>query len=419
VGELWLVMSTVGTPVSKACGTQPSVSAPRFDSVDLLRGIIIVIMSLDHLREYLTYLTFPPEALSLTWPGLFFTRWITHFCAPLFFFLAGTGSYLSQSRGNAGGSLSRFLWTRGLWLMVLEITIIDFAWAFRPFAVASVIWTLGLSMIVMAAVVRLPLRWVAVFGVGMIFVHNLLDPIQADALGRFGWLWKFTHAPGFIPILPQRGILIVLYVLIPWVGVMAAGFGFGVLLQFPAERRRKLMFAIGSVAVALFVVLRATNIYGNPTNTPFPGGGNFVPQHSAMMSLVAFLNVEKYPPSLQFLLMTLGPGILALAAFDGVVAARNRIARVLIVFGRVPLFYYVVHIYCAHLVALAIAVAFDQPTKRLLDGSYFVSPPEPGYGHHLLFIYFVWIVFNVALYFPCRWYAEYKRTHRHWWLSYV
>ncbi len=412
-------MSTLSTPASTGSGTQRSVSAPRLDSVDLLRGIIIVIMSLDHLREYLTYLAFPPEILSLTWPGLFFTRWITHFCAPLFFFLAGTGAYLAQKRGLDGPRLSRFLWTRGLWLMVLEFTVIDFAWAFRPFAVASVIWTLGLSMVVMAAVVRLPVRWVAVFGVGMIFLHNLLDPIKPEALGNFGALWRFLHAPGFIPIVPQRGILIVLYVLIPWVGVMAAGFAFGALLQLPAERRRKLMLAIGSAAILIFVLLRATNLYGNPVNTPFPGGGPFVAQHSAAMSLVAFLNVEKYPPSLQFLLMTLGPGILALAAFDGVIAARNRIARVLIIFGRVPLFYYVVHIYAAHLIAIVVALAFHQPTKRLLDGSYFVSPPEPGYGHHLPFIYLIWIVLNVAMYFPCGWYGEYKRTHRQWWLSYL
>ncbi len=303
--------------------------------------------------------------------------------------------------------------------MVLEITVIDFAWAFRPFAVASVIWALGLSMVVMAAVVRLPLRWVAAFGVAMIFLHNLLDRIQPKAFGKLGPLWMFLHSPGFIPIDPQRGILIVLYVLVPWVGVMAAGFAFGALLQLPAQKRRRLIAAIGLAAIALFVVLRATNIYGNPTNTPFPGGGPFVAQHSAAMSLVAFLNVEKYPPSLQFLLMTLGPGILALAAFDGIQSARNAIARVLIVFGRVPLFYYVIHIYAAHLIAIVVALGFHQPTKRLLDGSYFVSPPEPGYGHHLPFIYLIWLLLNVALYFPCRWYAEYKRTHRQWWLSYL
>ena len=412
-------MTTISTPLSTGSGPQRSLSVPRLDSVDLLRGIIIVIMSLDHLREYLTYLSFPPETLSLTWPSLFFTRWITHFCAPLFFFLAGTGAYLSQSRGNTGGKLSRFLWTRGLWLMVLEITVIDFAWSFRPFAFAGVIWALGLSMVVMAAVVRLPVRWVSVFGLAIIFLHNLLDPIQPEALGRLGWLWKFAHAPGFIPIIPQRGILLVLYVLVPWVGVMAVGFGFGALLQLPAEKRRRLMAVIGLAAIALFVVLRATNIYGNPRTTPFPGAGPFVPQHSLVMSLLAFLNVEKYPPSLQFLLMTLGPGILALAAFDGVSAARNAIARVLIVFGRVPLFYYVIHIYLAHLIAIGVALAFHQPTLRLLDGSYFVSPPEPGYGHHLPFVYLVWILMNIALYFPCRLYAEYKRTHRKWWLSYL
>jgi uncharacterized membrane protein len=253
----------------------------------------------------------------------------------------------------------------------------------------------------------------------MIFLHNLLDPIQPKMFGKFGFLWMFLHSPGFIPIDPSRGLLIVLYVLVPWVGVMAAGFAFGALLELPSEKRRKLMVAIGLVAIALFVVLRAMNLYGNPADTPFLGAGPFVPQHSAAMSLVAFLNVEKYPPSLQFLLMTLGPGILALAAFDGIRSARSAIARVLSVFGRVPLFYYVIHIYAAHLIAIIVALAFHQPTARLLNGSYFVTRPEPGYGHHLLFIYLIWMLLNVALYFPCRWYAEYKRTHRLWWLSYL
>ncbi len=412
-------MSTLSTPVSMGSGTQRSVSAPRLESVDLLRGIIIVIMSLDHLREYLTYLAFPPENLSLTWPGLFFTRWLTHFCAPLFFFLAGTGAYLAQKRGFDGPRISRFLWTRrtvadgpGNYRHRFRMGVSTICCSQRDLGSRPIHGgdgRRGSSAVAMGSA----------FGLGMIFLHNLLDRIQPKAFGKLGPLWMFLHSPGFIPIDPQRGILIVLYVLVPWVGVMAAGFAFGALLQLPAVKRRRLMAVIGLAAIVLFAVLRATNIYGNPTNTPFPGAGPFVPQHSAAMRLVAFLNVEKYPPSLQFLLMTLGPGILALAAFDGIQSARHAIARVLIVFGRVPLFYYVIHIYAAHLIALAVALGFHQPTKRLLDGSYFVSPPEPGYGHHLPFIYLIWILLNVALYFPCRWYAEYKSTHRQWWLSYL
>ena len=417
-------MPTLTSEVPLSTGLPPRTGgpiaiAPRLDSVDLLRGIIMVVMSLDHLREYLTYLSFPPENLSLTWPALFFTRWITHFCAPLFFFLAGTGAYLRLQRRGSISEVSHFLWTRGLWLVVLEMTVCGFAWSFRPFFFAGVIWALGLCMVINAAIVRLPLRWIAALGLGMIFLHNLLDPLQPKTFGSLGWLWNFIHAPGFIPVFPGRGMLIVLYVLLPWIGVMSAGFALGAILSLPAARRRKIMLLIGTAAIALFVLLRATNIYGNPTSTPFPGGGAFAPQPTTGMTLVAFLNVEKYPPSLDFLLMTLGPGLLALAAFDGIRATRSRIAGKFVVFGRVPLFYYVIHIYTAHLIAIVAALAFHQPIARLLNGTYVFSRPEPGYGHHLGFIYVVWMAMNVALYFPCRWYAEYKRTHHQWWLSYL
>jgi uncharacterized membrane protein len=417
-------MATISAELQIPSGLPPRAGEPlpstsRLDSVDLLRGIIMVVMSLDHLREFLTYLAFTPEDLTRTWPALFFTRWITHFCAPLFFFLAGTGAYLRRTRGRSGAEMSRFLLTRGLWLVFLEMTVLGFGWTFRPWFFAGVIWALGFSMVILAGVVRLPFKAIAALGLGMILLHNLLDNIQPQSFGKAGFLWSFLHAPGFLPIDPKHGLLIVLYVLIPWVGVMAAGYALGAVLNLPAERRRKLLIAIGATATVLFVILRATNVYGNPTTTPFPGAGPFVPQHSPVMSLLAFLNVEKYPPSLQFLLMTLGPGILALAAFDRVRASRNSLARVSIVFGRVPFFYYVIHIYLAHLIAVGVALGFHHPLDRILHGGFMFSPPEPGYGHGLPFIYLVWILMNVALYFPCRWYAEYKRTHRQWWLSYL
>jgi uncharacterized membrane protein len=391
----------------------------RIYSVDLLRGIIMVIMSLDHLREFLTYIPFTPENLSRTWPALFFTRWITHFCAPLFFFLAGTGAYLRRTRGRSGTELSRFLWTRGLWLVILEMTVMGFGWTFRPWFFAGVIWALGICMILMAGLVRLPLKVIAVFGVGTIFLHNLLDGISPQSFGKLAPLWSFIHAPGFLPVAPSRGMLIVLYVLIPWVGVMAAGYGLGTLFALDARRRRASLVGIGVVAIILFAILRATNAYGNPAQTPFPGGGPFVVQHSTMMSLLAFLNVEKYPPSLQFLLMTLGPGILALGVFDRLNAERNPVARAFVVFGRVPLFYYVIHVYTAHLIAIGVAIAFHQPYGNILKGGFMLGPPEPGYGHGLAFIYLVWGLMNVLLYFPCQWYAEYKRSHHQWWLSYL
>lgn len=402
----------------------PVAIGPRLDSVDLVRGIIMVVMALDHTREYLTYLTFSPETLARTWPALFFTRWVTHFCAPLFFFLAGTGAYLARMRGRSISNLSHFLWTRGLWLVVLELTVVGLAWMFYPWGMAGVIWALGWSMVIMALVVRLPVPWVAAFGLSMIVLHNLLlDPVKPAMFGKLSWLWIFLHSPGFIPILPQQGILLVLYVLVPWVGVMAAGYAFGALYTLAPERRRKLMVMFGLAAVVLFLLLRATNFYGNPAPDPrgfgFPGAGPFVLQDTLSKSVISFLNVAKYPPSLQFLLMALGPGILALAAFDQLAAARNRLVGAFVVFGRVPLFYYVLHIYLVHLVAILSALAFGQPVKRILTGGFMFSQPEPGYGHHLPYIYFAWVLVNVLLYFPCRWYAEYKRTHRAWWLSYL
>jgi uncharacterized membrane protein len=419
-------MSTVSAeiPVRAGVGTPPPggpvAIAARLDSVDLLRGIIMVVMSLDHLREYLTWVPFTPENLARTWPALFFTRWITHFCAPLFFFLAGTGAYLARSRGRSGAQLSHFLWTRGLWLVVVEFTIVDFVFTFSPgWIVGSVIVALGLCMVLMAGIVRLPLKWVAAFGLAMIFLHNLLDGIKPQVFGKFAWLWTLLHSPGLIPIDPKRSMYLAVYVLVPWVGVMAAGYALGALYSLPSDRRRRIMLGIGAAATVLFVILRATNIYGNPSATASPGSGPFTPQATAVMTLVAFLNVAKYPPSLQFLLMTLGPGVLALAAFDRVRTATNRVARVLVVFGRVPLFYFVLHVLVAHLLAIGFGVVFHQPIGRLLSERYLLSPPEPGYGHGLAFIYAVWMAMNVGLYFPCRWYAEYKRSHRQWWLSYV
>jgi uncharacterized membrane protein len=417
--------ASIAEPPVRSDIAPPSTSGPiaiaaRLDSVDLLRGIIMVIMSLDHIREYLTWVPFAPENLARTWPALFFTRWITHFCAPLFFFLAGTGAWLAASRGRSGSQLSHFLWTRGLWLVIVEFTIVDFAFTFAPgFIIGSVIVALGLCMIILAGVVRMPLRFVAAFGVGMIFLHNLLDRIQPQQFGKLAWLWTLLHAPGLIPIAPQRGMYLALYVLIPWMGVMAAGYAFGALYSMDTDRRRRWMIAIGTAAVVLFVVLRATNIYGNPPQGPFPGTGPFKPQSTAIMTLVAFLNAAKYPPSLQFLLMTLGPGILALAAFERVRTATSAAARALVVFGRVPLFYFVLHILTAHVLAIGFGLIYHQPITRLLSQRYVLTPPEVGYGHGLPFIYAVWIAMNVALYFPCRWYAEYKRAHRKWWLSYL
>jgi uncharacterized membrane protein len=402
----------------------------RLDSVDLLRGLIMVGMALDHVRDFFTHLHFAPEDMTQTWPMLFFTRWLTHFSAPGFFFLAGTGAYLSLSRGRSPAQVSHFLWTRGLWLVFLEMTIIGYAWTFVvSFGYGGVIWALGWSMVAMALVVRMPPRWVAAFGAVMVAGHNLLDSIQPQALGKAYWVWIILHQPGFIP-LPKPSFVhlppgvsfgfFILYVLVPWIGVMALGYAFGSLLLRAPEERQRWTLRAGVVATALFFVLRGFNAYGNPTQNSF-GYGPWSVQPTFDMTVVAFFNTTKYPPSLHFLLMTLGPSLIALSFFDRL-AVKDRlgaISRFFVVFGRVPLFYYVLHLYLIHSMAVLVAVAWGQPYQWLLHGGFFLAGAAPGYGHNLPFIYLMWATAVGILYFPCKWFMDLKARRRDWWLSYL
>jgi uncharacterized membrane protein len=400
----------------------PSGIAPRLDSIDLLRGIVLVVMSLDHLRDFMSGLPFAPEDMSHTWPALFFMRWVTHFCAPLFFFLAGTGAWLGRTRGRSPQQLSHYLWTRGLWLIFLELTVVGFGWTFTFWSYGGVIWALGACMVLLSLLIRVPVKVLAGASIVLILTHNLLDAVQPGNLGRMGWLWTLIHSPGPIPILPQRGMWFVLYVIVPWIAVMAAGYTFGAIVQMDAARRRRWMYIIGGSATALFVVIRGFNLFGAPLvpGLAWASLWQFAPQSTFPMTVVAFLNTQKYPPATQYLLMTLGPGILTLALFDRFDAARTALGRALVAFGRVPMFYYLVHLFAAHSLAIAAAMATGQPWKWLVPGGFFLRPAPGGYGHGLAFIYSVWILMNVALYFPVLWYAEYKRTHRHlWWLGYL
>jgi uncharacterized membrane protein len=396
-----------------------SLQAPRLVSVDILRGLVMVIMALDHTRDFMSYLRFAPEDMAHTYGALFFTRFITHFCAPVFAFLAGTGAFLSTSRGKSFQQISSFFFTRGLWLVLLELTIIDFAWGFVPWAHAGVIWILGWSMVAMALIVRLPVRWIAVLGLGMIATHNLLDPISPASFGKFYWLWMLLHTPGRIPITAHFSFS-VRYVLIPWVGVMALGFVFGKLLLRPD--RRKWMLILGISATTLFFVLRGFNLYGNgiaglPFRYPHPGGPWGV-QPTLSLTVVSFFNVLKYPPSLDYLLVTLGPALILLGLLDGAKAERG-MSRILMVFGRVPLFYYVLHLYLIHIMAILVSLAFRQPIWHGTVIADFAQKPL-GYGHGLPFIYAMWILAVAILYLPCRWFVEYRSRHRDWaWLSYL
>lgn len=397
-----------------------AAQSTRLVSVDVLRGLAMVIMALDHVRDFFSYLPFEPEDLSHTYGWLFFTRVITHYCAPTFSFLAGTGAYLAITRGKSVQQLSWFFLSRGLWLVLLEITIVDFAWAFIFWPAAGVIWILGWSMVCMALIVRMPVRWVGVFGIAMCATHNLLDRINPASFGKLSWLWMMLHVPGGIQVTPQFNFYN-LYVLIPWVGVMAAGYAFGAVLQRPD--RRKIVLTLGLSMTALFFLLRGFNLYGNgvagqPFGFPFSAGPWHV-QATTTLTIISFFNTLKYPPSLQYLLMTLGPALTLLALFDGMKAERG-LGRILLVYGRVPLFFYVLHLYLIHLLAIAAGLLTHQPTGFLWHGGMFVLGIPPGYGHGLPFIYGIWALVLLILYLPCRWYMEFKRQHRDWpWLSYL
>jgi uncharacterized membrane protein len=397
-----------------APGERPA-GRSRLDSVDLLRGVAMVLMALDHTRDYFhcsgTYFNFDPTDLSRTWPALFLTRWVTHFCAPIFVFLAGTGAFLSASRGKTKPELSKFLLKRGLFLVVLEMTVMHVAWWFNFNLLAQpvqVIWCLGWCMIALSALIYLPLWAITAFGVAMIGVHNLFDGVHAQNLGAFGWLWQVLHEGGlFLP--SQYCGFFFAYPLIPWIGVMAVGYGFGRLLLLERGARRRWMLALGIALVLLFVALRALNRYGDPT--PWSA------QKSGLFTFFSFINTFKYPPSLLYLLMTLGPAVMALALFD---RAPGWLGRRLIVFGRVPLFFYIIHIYLIHALAVAFAFARYGQAKWLFMLPDLPPPPVPkDYGYGLPVVYLIWIGVVLVLYPLCVWYAGVKKRRRSPWLSYL
>ncbi len=315
------------------------VARPRLDFVDMLRGLAIVLMSLDHVREFLSAAQITPTDVAQTTPALFFIRWVTHFCAPVFVFLAGTGAYLYRTRGNSSGQLARFLLSRGLWLVILELTVIRLAWFFNvnyAHSVGQVIWTIGWSMVVMSGLVFLPVAAIATFGLLLIAFHNLFDPVVADSFGSWAWAWRFLHDSGGVTPLPGVPVHVA-YPLIPWVGVMAVGYAYGAMLQLPRDQRRVQTLSLGLMLTLTFVALRATNVYGDPAHWAW--------QPEPVRTLLSFLNLQKYPPSLLFLLMTLGPALVLLAVAD---RPPGPLGKFLITFGRVPLFYYVLHLFVIH-----------------------------------------------------------------------
>lgn len=376
----------------------PPPARSRNAAIDVLRGAVMVLMALDHARDfYGDGFSTEPTNLATTTVPLFLTRWVTHYCAPVFVLLAGTAAYLYRDKnGPAAGS--RFLLTRGLWLVLLELTAMRLGWTPNitwSFTVAQVIWAIGWSMVALSALSRLPPGAAAVAGGVIVVGHNLLDRLNPPDFGSVGWLWKIAHEGG--PVEPARGhVLYVAYPLLPWIGVITLGYALGTWMKRPLEKRRPKVMRLGLALTAAFLVLRGINLYGDP--------GRWASQPRGLVfTALSFLNCDKYPPSLLYLLMTLGPSLAVLACLDG--AKENRVTRVLAVFGSVPLLYYF-----AHLVTM-------RWTGRLLAWAMGVREGHLGWG--LAGAYVGWVVVVVGLYPLCRWFAGVKARRRDWWLSYL
>jgi uncharacterized membrane protein len=384
----------------------------RIESVDVVRGIVIVLMALDHTRDFFGDLAADPTALAATTPALFFTRWITHFCAPAFFLLTGTGACLALGKMSKA-ELSRYLITRGIWLIVLELVVMRFALQFNidyQVTIITVLWALGWAMIALAGLIWLPIPAIAAIGIAMVAGHNLLDGIPAASFGAWAPLWTVLHAPGIL-FNNGRFLVVITYVLIPWIGVTALGFCLGRLFQGDAARRKTWLLWLGIGLTASFLILRLANVYGDPLA--------WTAQRSPLWTSISFLNVTKYPPSLLFLLMTLGPALLLLRAFENGVP---KILQPALVIGKIPLFFFMLHFFLIHLLAvLASGLRYGEIGEmfRSPDLAHFPFSQPPGWGAPLPIIYAVWIAVVLILYPLCRWYAQVKQRNKARWLSYL
>ncbi|HEV7229964.1 MAG TPA: heparan-alpha-glucosaminide N-acetyltransferase domain-containing protein [Bacteroidia bacterium] len=374
----------------------------RLQSIDALRGLVMIVMALDHIRDFFHFdaALHDPTNLADTSPILFLTRWITHFCAPTFIFLTGLSAYLYGLK-HTKNELSRFLFTRGLWLIFLEVTVVAFGWFFTIRVhdpILMVIWAIGISMVFLSLMVRFPYMVTLVTGLLIVFLHNLTDSVHFTPGTFMGTVWTLLHNQGRI-VVSEHLAIFCFYPVLPYFGLICVGYAFGKLFSpdTASATRKKLLIGTGLSCIGLFVLLRSTNIYGNP----FP----WAHQNTLVNSILSFLDCNKYPVSLLFALMTLGPSILFLALTEGV---QNRFTAILATIGKVPMFYYLMHIYLIHTIAIltedANPTSFMHVTQRF----------------HLWTVYLIWFGVVLALYFPCKWYGNYKSAHpEKKWLSYL
>jgi uncharacterized membrane protein len=428
-------MATRASATAVGTMTNLAPAVARVAAIDVVRGVVMILMAIDHVRVYSGLPAGGPTA------GVFLTRWITHFVAPAFIFLAGTSAFLHGRKLADKGALARFLLTRGLWLVLLELTVLRVAWTFNfdfsHYLLAGVIWVIGWCMVLLAGLIYLPTWALTTFGLLLVLGHNILDAFSSTLYpmmekSSWGWLLQVLYFGGPIQLGEHGPTLFVLYSIVPWIGVMALGYAFGHIARMDASPRRSISLALGTTAVLLFLFLRGFNLYGDPrpwvkpapepvpataaaANSAAPAQAAPAPSPAARRpqapAWISYLNTTKYPASLLFLLMTLGPMLLV---FPFLEKAGGPLNGVLTTFGRVPFFYYVLHIPLIHLAAIVVSLIRSGSVSPwlFLNHPVMIPPAPQGYVWSLGLLYLVWAMAVVALYFPCRWFAGVKQRRK-------
>jgi uncharacterized membrane protein len=401
---------SVTTETSSISMQRPS---RRLESVDLLRGLLMILMALDHTRDFFSSANIDATDPLTSWPALFFTRWITHLCAPGFIALAGTSVYLQRHRGKTRPQLTRFLISRGCWLIFLELTLIDFGWFFKfPIPFFQVIWAVGVSMIILAFLQWIPVAAVGATGAAIVVCHNLLDPIQASSFGDRANLWKLFHESGMLKYHGQT-IGLAFYPVFAWIGVICLGYAFGPVVVAAPFRRRRIAVGLAALFLGAFSILRVISGYGDRFH--------WYPLATPMQSAMFFFEVQKYPPSLEYALVTFGFLLLLYVAFDKAVSENwlPRLRGFIETYGRVPFFYYIQHIYLIHGMALLLAIATHSDWRLFIGLQYLIGDHPPNWGFSLSGVYCLWIAFVLVLYPSCLWFSRLKARSKDWWLSYL
>ena len=386
----------------------------RIESIDFLRGLVMIIMALDHVRDYFFFGSFTsnPTDLATTTPLLFYTRIITHYCAPVFILLTGTSAYLYGAKKNKR-DLSKFLFTRGVWLIFLELVVNNFVWYFDPsysLIVLQVIWAIGFGMLFLSGIIYLSNKIICLIGLAIICLHNLFDVFVFEGQSLDAIVWYFLHQQAIIEISDHTS-LIFGYPIIPWIGLMAIGYILGSLYtDYQAKERKALLMKYSLYSIGAFLILRLTNFYGEPNP--------FIIQDSITYSIMSFFNTTKYPPSLLYILMTIGPSLLLLSVIE---KYKNKVTDFFVVFGRVPLFYYFIHILIIHMLAIILLVVTNKDYSIMFNMTPFLQNQDQfiEYGHPLWVVYVVWFTVILILYPLCYKYMKYKSNSKKWWLSYL